>query len=99
MNTLKLSTEETMTANRFNGHQGDPCVFCGIGHDNVSPGPCAARIEGGFDQWSIQPDYIGFIWSHKDYDGPEDRRIGHSPTLLQCKLDIKEWLEEHEGQL
>lgn len=82
--------------NEFNGHQGDPCVFCNVAHDNVPPGPCAERVRLGLDQWSIQPDYIGYVWSHKDYDGPEDRRIGHSSTIAQARIDIEEWISENE---
>jgi hypothetical protein len=24
-------------------HEGDPCVHCGTGHDDVEPGPCPGR--------------------------------------------------------
>lgn len=26
-----------------NWHEGDPCMHCGIAHDEVTPGPCPAR--------------------------------------------------------
>src|SRR3546814_8793265 len=24
-------------------HFGDPCIFCGVGHDDIEPGPCPAN--------------------------------------------------------
>jgi hypothetical protein len=37
---------------KLQSHKGDPCIYCGIAHDDVPPGPCAgtrddlrARIE------------------------------------------------------
>lgn len=45
-------------------------------------------------EWNIQPDYVGYMWSHVDYDGPEDRRIGNCPTVEECERAIDEWLIE-----
>lgn len=31
-------------------HKGDPCVYCGVAHDEVGPGPCPGRpkeVTGG----------------------------------------------------
>jgi hypothetical protein len=25
-------------------HQGDPCIRCGVAHDDVPPGPCKGRL-------------------------------------------------------
>ena len=32
----------------------------------------------------------GYEWVHKDYDGPEDNRAGHSYSLVGCFMDIDE---------
>lgn len=42
--------------------------------------------------WNIQPSYIGYQWSHVDYDGPEDRRIGQCKTVEECEREIDDWL-------
>jgi len=31
-----------------------------------------------------------FVFSHDDYDGPEDHRLGHAPTIRECKEQIDE---------
>lgn len=33
-------------------------------------------------------------FAHVEYDGPEDNRIGHGPTVEDCKRQIDEWYEE-----
>lgn len=32
-------------AMRDNAHFGDPCYFCGSGHNKVKPGPCPGPIR------------------------------------------------------
>lgn len=34
-------------------------------------------------------------WVHDDYDGPEDNRCGHAPSLAAAKSDIDFWHEEN----
>lgn len=34
-------------------------------------------------------------WTHEDYDGPEDNRYGHAPSLEAAKADIDFWHEEN----
>lgn len=34
-------------------------------------------------------------WVHEDYDGPEDNRCGHAPSLEAAKADIDFWHEEN----
>lgn len=50
-------------------------------------------------------DYVGpgdhlcaFVFTHKDYDGPEDNRHGHAATVEACKREIDciedEWADD-----
>lgn len=39
--------ETTGLARAETAHLGDPCVYCGQRHDDVAPGPCPARVNGG----------------------------------------------------
>lgn len=40
-----------------------------------------------------------WMWSHKDYDGLEDRRLGTAPTIEQAIRDIDEWYETDELEI
>lgn len=51
-----------------------------------------------FDPPPIGTRVADWQWSHKDYDGPEDNRLGHSPTLEKAKADIDEMIELLEDQ-
>ena len=44
--------------------------------------------------YSRPPCSVDWQFVHKDYDGPEDRRFGHGPTLDDCKEQIDEMLED-----
>ena len=35
-----------------------------------------------------------WVWSHVDYDGPEDKRAGYGPTQQSCIDAIDETLDE-----
>jgi hypothetical protein len=50
-----------------------------------------------YRDFEIRPSDWGFTWSHVEYDGPEDRRIGTNDTVGACKVDIDELLEEQEA--
>ena len=38
-----------------------------------------------------------WCWSHKDYDGPEDFRIGTAASPDDCRAAIDEWYAEYDG--
>jgi hypothetical protein len=62
-----------------------------------------------YRDYIIQPhSYFGghFEFVHKEYDGPEDRRIGHGSTVQDCKQQIddiifesNEWTVKHSEVL
>ena len=37
---------------------------------------------------------MDYSWSHEDYDGPEDNRIGLASSIEECKAAIDEWYKE-----
>ncbi len=37
---LYLRTPSEFSARSKASHRGDPCIYCGIGHNDVQPGPC-----------------------------------------------------------
>lgn len=43
---------------------------------------------------NIDPAYVGWQFTHIDYDGPEDRRSGHGDSIRDCKEQIDEQLAE-----
>jgi hypothetical protein len=46
-------------------HKGDPCVYCGVPHDDVPPGPCKARELVDVDAiqaWLERHKYT--VWKH-----------------------------------
>jgi hypothetical protein len=52
-----------------------------------------------YRDFEIWPDENwGFMWSHVDYDGPEDHRIGTGDTVGDCKVKIDEYLEVEDAQ-
>lgn len=36
----------------------------------------------------------GFLWAHKNFDGPEDTRRGQCATVAECKAEIDAWWDE-----
>ena len=55
-----------------------------------------------YQDWLIEPTgFYGhpkwkttrFTYFHKDYDGPEDDRHGHAPTIQDCMDEIDEYEE------
>ena len=38
------------------GHKGDPCIYCGADHDDVTPGPCPGN-KGVEDVLKKMRDY------------------------------------------
>lgn len=49
-------------------------------------------------EWNIQPAYMGYQWSHVEYDGPEDKRIGQCRTVDECEREIDDWLIQDMGK-
>jgi hypothetical protein len=39
-----------------------------------------------------------YIYHHKDYDGPEDNRIGTAASVEACKEAIDEWHADQEEE-
>jgi len=46
----------------------------------------------------ISPEYIGWGWAHRDYDGPGDYRCGTAGTLREAKRMIDELIEDLKPQ-
>lgn len=78
------------------------CPSCGRQVDNVQAHEgysCANWINELDDKgYAYYRDYqisfafygSGFEWVHKDFDGPEDNRAGHSHSVQGCCMDIDE---------
>ena len=50
---------------KLQSHKGDPCIYCGIAHDDVQSGPCAGtrdelRAERDFYAYAVKmlTDYL-----------------------------------------
>lgn len=44
-------------------HYGDPCLYCGSGHDAVAVGPCPARIG------NKPGERVRYVMSQSDFQG------------------------------
>jgi len=56
-------------------HVGDPCIFCGVGHDDVESGPCPARQSEAMYGDAIQSlERCARGWSFK-LERPEAKAI------------------------
>lgn len=40
---------------------------------------------------------MAYMFTHKDYDGPEDRRHGYGKSIEDCKEQIDEIEESYEN--
>jgi hypothetical protein len=40
----------------------------------------------------------GYVYSHVEYDGPEDRRIGSARTLEQAKAEVDDWHTDNPAE-
>ena len=82
------------------GDETVACPACGRQVDNAEAHEgysCANWVDELDDKgyayyrdYVISAGYMGFQWVHKDYDGPEDTRGGHSHSILGCCTDIDE---------
>ena len=63
--------------------------------------PTPRRLDAGkwiYGDWTITynpkpiPASCGVDWDfeHKDYDGPEDRRCGNGPSVVDCLEQIRD---------
>lgn len=45
--------------------------------------------------YTIAPDpYWRWVWSHNEYDGPEDSRCGTAASLEEAQREIDEQIQE-----
>lgn len=47
-----------------------------------------------YREFNIEHNGWAFIYSHKEYDGPEDKRCGSAKTIEEAKEYINEYYEE-----
>lgn len=47
-----------------------------------------------YEIWPIDIMQFRFEFNHKDYDGPEDRRLGTGKTIEDCRQQIDEQIED-----
>jgi hypothetical protein len=51
-----------------------------------------------YKNYEIKPgEYTKFDFVHLEYDGPEDRRLGHGRSIDDCKQQIDEMEWENEA--
>ena len=52
-------------------------------------------FEISYDPPPIPARNCDWSYSHKDFDGPEDNRYGHAPSLEAAKAAIDDWWDDH----
>lgn len=45
-----------------------------------------------YREFNIEHNGWAYIYSHKEYDGPEDRRIGSAFTIEEAKQEIDDYI-------
>jgi hypothetical protein len=50
-----------------------------------------------YREFKIEHDGYAYLYSHVEYDGPEDSRIGHAKNVEAAKEDIDEMIDMLES--
>lgn len=54
------------------------------------------KLPHRYRNFDVSLAYVGYQYTHIDYDGPEDRRAGVETTLAECYAAIDEWHDEND---